>query len=88
MKGAVEHCFRAAPGVNNRSLASDLRGQRYELFTRSTGRLPSCACGQGREGGLEQGEVLVEGNSLLGRHLELDFGQFLQRVEECQVLLA
>ena len=33
-KGAAEHCCRTAPGVNNRSLASDLRVQRYELFTR------------------------------------------------------
>ena len=37
-KGATKHCSRAAPGVNNRSLASDLREQRYELFTRSAGR--------------------------------------------------
>ena len=44
-KGAAEHCCRTAPGVNNRSLASDLRVQRYELFTRRRDRLPSCACG-------------------------------------------
>ena len=37
--------------------------------------------------GLEQGKVLVEVHSLIGCHLELDFGQFLQCVEECQVLL-
>ena len=29
-KGAAEHCCRTAPGVNNRSPASDLRGQKYE----------------------------------------------------------
>ena len=46
-KGAAEHCCRTAPGVNNRSLASDLRVQRYELFTRRRDRLPSCACGHG-----------------------------------------
>ena len=35
MKDAALHCCRTAPGVNNRSLASDLRWQRYEYFTRS-----------------------------------------------------
>ena len=34
-KGAVLHCCRAAPGVNNRSLASDLRWQRYVISSRS-----------------------------------------------------
>ena len=32
--------------------------------------------------------MAVKGDSLLLRHLELDRGQFLQRVVECQVLLA
>ena len=34
-RGATKHCCRAAPGVNNRSLASDLQRQRYEISSRS-----------------------------------------------------
>ena len=70
-KGAAEHCCRTAPGVNNRSLASDLRGQRYELFTRRRDRLPSCACGHHSTRrcrlSREHGDDSVEEKSLSGR---------------------
>ena len=41
MKDAALHCCRTASGVNNRSLASDLQRQRYEISLRSCGR---CYC--------------------------------------------
>ena len=83
-KGAAEHCCRTAPGVNNRSLASDLRVQRYELFTRRRDRLPSCACAHHSTRrcrlSREHGDDSVEEKSFLHqfvflqRHLQLAVG--------------